>query len=244
MSQKTIQIGMPFSLFLLATAALALAAPVPKADGKLSETRAKEFDERWQALGRADTAAVEATLWFAKQPEAVVYLNQKLRPLKMDGKEAKQLIAKLFSEKEDEWKEAERELAVRTPLLAMSIKDVWAEAQTEDQRRRLVYVLLGRMTGHEQDDYELKEHAGGRFTLVANKFQGGRQVGSTAVNVQHTVAEGEHDLRWSREKRALYVLEHVGTPDAVKLIEAMATGHPDASPTKTAKDTLARLKKK
>jgi hypothetical protein len=102
----------------------------------------------------------------------------------------------------------------------------------------------------------LKEQADGRFTLVANKFQGGRQVGSMAVNVHHTVAEGEHDLRWNREKRALYVLEHVGTPEAVKVIEVMATGHPDASPTKLSKEalaaktldgtvpTLARLKKK
>lgn len=232
-------------LALLTFTVCALAAPVPKTDGKLSEAQVKELDELWKKLGANSVESVDATLQFVKRPaEATKYLTHKLRPLKMDETEAKALIAKLFSEKEDDWKAAERELHERTPLLAMPIKDVWAEAQTEDQRRRLVYVLFGRMSGHEQDDYELKEHAGGVFTLVANKFQNGRQVGSTAVNVDASVADQINSHRWQRHQRAIHVLEHIGTPEAVKVIEAMATGHEDAAPTKTAKEALARLKKK
>lgn len=233
------------ALLLLILAAFAFAAPVPKTDGKLSEAQVKELDELWKKLGADSVESVDATLRFARRPaEATLYLTQKLRPLKMDEKEAKQLIARLFSDKEDESKEAERELYDRTPLLAMPIKDVWAEAQTEEQRRRLVCVLFGRMTGHEQDDYILRPDAGGTYHFVANKFQGGRQVGSTAVQVPHSVADSWYDLRWGQKSRAVYVLEHIGTPEAVKVIEAMATGHEDASPTKAAKDALARLKKK
>lgn len=233
------------ALFALAATSVALAAPVPKTEGKLTDTQVKVLDELWKKLGTAGTESVEATLALAKRPaEATLYLSQKLRPLKMNEKEAKALIAKLFSEKEDEWKEAERELHERSPLLAMPLKDVWAEAKTEMEKRRLVYVILGRMSGHEQDDYELKEHAGGVFTLVATQFQNGRQVGSVAVHVDASTADQINNHRWQRLQRAVHVLEHIGTPEAMKVIEAMAGGHADAAPTKTAKEVLARLKKK
>jgi hypothetical protein len=233
------------ALLLIAVAAFAFAAPVPKTDGKLSEQAVKELDELWKKLGMSSVESVDATLQFAKRPvDATRYLTLKLRPLKMDEKEAKALIARLFSEKEDVWKEAERELHERSPLLAMPLKDVWAEAKTDTEKRRLVYVILGRMSGHEQDDYELKEHAGGVFTLVASQWQNGRQVGSIAVNVDASVADQINSHKWQRLQRAVYVLEYIGTPEAVKAIEAMAGGHDDAAPTKTAKEALARLKKK
>lgn len=233
------------ALLALSFVAVALAAPVPKADDKLSEARTKELDGWWKKLGaNHGTDPVQATLWFTKQNDVTLYLKQKLMPLKMSEKEAKQLIARLFSEKEEEWKEAERELIERSPLLAMPIKDVWAEAKTEGEKRRLVYVLLGRMSGHDQDDYELKEHMGGVFTLVATQWQNGRMVSSIAVNVDASVTDQINNQKWQRLQRAIYVLEHVGTPDAVKIIEDVATGHADAGPTKTAKEVLERLKKK
>jgi hypothetical protein len=42
---------------------------------------------------------------------------------------------------------------------------------------------------------------------------------------------------------AVGMLESIGTPAAKKLLEEMATGHPDAGPTKAAKEALERLKK-
>jgi hypothetical protein len=47
--------------------------------------------------------------------------------------------------------------------------------------------------------------------------------------------------RWSRAIRSTLILEQVNTPAAVALIEKMATGHPDAAPTLTAKASLKRL---
>src|SRR5205807_1256969 len=46
---------------------------------------------------------------------------------------------------------------------------------------------------------------------------------------------------WTRAVRAVVLLEHVGTPDAVAILKALATGHPDAQPTKEARAALARL---
>ena len=39
------------------------------------------------------------------------------------------------------------------------------------------------------------------------------------------------------------LLEHFGTPGAVAILKEMATGHPDAQPTRVARDALARLGK-
>ncbi len=43
--------------------------------------------------------------------------------------------------------------------------------------------------------------------------------------------------------RAILLLKHIGTPGAVAILKDMATGHPDAQPTKVARDCLERLVK-
>jgi hypothetical protein len=48
---------------------------------------------------------------------------------------------------------------------------------------------------------------------------------------------------WTRAVRAIVLLEHIGTPGAVAILKDMATGHPDAQPTKVARDCLERLAK-
>ncbi|QEL19920.1 hypothetical protein [Limnoglobus roseus] len=48
---------------------------------------------------------------------------------------------------------------------------------------------------------------------------------------------------WTRAARGTAILEEVGTAEAVKALERIADGHPDAFPTKAAKASLARLKK-
>ncbi len=41
--------------------------------------------------------------------------------------------------------------------------------------------------------------------------------------------------------RAIILLEHIGSPDAVAILKDMATGHAEAHPTKTAVEALARI---
>jgi hypothetical protein len=38
------------------------------------------------------------------------------------------------------------------------------------------------------------------------------------------------------------LLEHIGTPEAVAILKDMASGHPDAQPTRVAREALDRLK--
>jgi hypothetical protein len=46
---------------------------------------------------------------------------------------------------------------------------------------------------------------------------------------------------WTRAERAIVLLQHMGTPDAVAILKDMATGNADAMPTKVAKAALQSL---
>ena len=52
---------------------------------------------------------------------------------------------------------------------------------------------------------------------------------------------GNMKRKWTQTVRAIILLEHIGTPDAVAILRDMATGHPDAQPTKLAAEALERL---
>jgi hypothetical protein len=242
------------ALFLaFVVCAFVFAAPVPKSDVKLTDAQTKEMDGLWMKLGKSGTDAVEATLALAKQPaEATLYLKPKLRPLKLEEKEAKQLIARLFSEKEEEWKEAERELHHRPPILAMKLPDIWAEAKTPEHKARLAIVLCMLKRNNADSEFELVEQPGDaahpfkmqcKYTVLLGNLPPGTKATDTCP-VPEVVSKLNDHGDWHRLQRAIHILEHIGTPDAMKVIEEMASGHADASPTKTAKEALERLKKK
>ena len=54
---------------------------------------------------------------------------------------------------------------------------------------------------------------------------------------------GNRRRYWTRAVRAIVLLEHIGSKEAVAVLKDLATGHPDAQPTKSAKEALARLGK-
>jgi hypothetical protein len=47
--------------------------------------------------------------------------------------------------------------------------------------------------------------------------------------------------KWNQAVRAIVLLEHIGTPDALAILRDMASGHPEAQPTRTAVEALARI---
>lgn len=51
-----------------------------------------------------------------------------------------------------------------------------------------------------------------------------------------------NEYLWNRQASAIHILDAIGTADALGLIRDLATGHPDAAPTKVAKSVLKRRK--
>ena len=51
-----------------------------------------------------------------------------------------------------------------------------------------------------------------------------------------------NEFVWHSHASAIHILDAIGTADALELIRDMATGHPDAVPTRVAKDVLKRRK--
>lgn len=250
-------VAIAFAIGLLpgSAAPVANAAPVPKVDDKLSEKKAKEFNELWHELSDWRSNSSWAALGFLKNPmTTVAYFRTKLKPLKLEEKEAKQLIARLADDKDDVWKVAEAELMYRHPILAMKLPDIWVEAKTPEHKARLAIVLLSGMIKRRDDcEFELLEEPGDATFPFKMQCKypipqfGNLPPGARATDtcpVPDVISKlNNHDV-WHRADRAALILEHLGTPDAVKLLEEMATGHADANPTKTAKEALARLKKK
>jgi len=233
---------------------VAHAAPIPKDDGKLTDDKKKELDDLFNKLGRSGPDGTKATLAFVGQPNTTVtYLKQRLRPLKLTVDEAKGLIAKLLGDEEKGVKEAMKEFAELDPRLAMHISDIWAEAKTGEQQERLMCVFLGQTDEHalctfdlrlpKETDYPANFYVQAKPNVPANAFKTGRLPNYT-VGVARDMAQLKQGGHWSSHASAIAVLEHIGTPEAVKVIEDMATGHPDAGPTIAAKEALARLKKK
>jgi hypothetical protein len=74
-----------------------------------------------------------------------------------------------------------------------------------------------------------------------NFVQGGSWWAEHRVDRINVGTWGNKRKYWTRAVRAIALLEHVDTPAAVSVPKELATGHPDAQPTKAAKEALGRL---
>jgi hypothetical protein len=222
----------PMSL-LVAAALVAPAAPVP------GEAGSRELEALWAELEKDEPAASRALLKLSARPKEVVgFLKAKVKPLAIDEKRVRALIADLGAEKEETWKAAFEELEYFDPRLAIDLPTLMADVTDTPARQRLVAVLCAA----KPDAY-----AGRTITLSP--------VGNDGYNFRANNGSwwAEHKVerlnagswtpkkKWTRATRAVALLEHLGTPAAVAVLEDLARGHADAQPTKAAKDALKRL---
>ncbi|MEO2089570.1 MAG: hypothetical protein ABGY75_08760, partial [Gemmataceae bacterium] len=169
-------------------------------------------------------------------PESVSWLRQRLQPLTLDEKRARQLLAAVLSDDEKVWRPALEELRRTDLRLAIPLLEAWGDAKTADQRVRMKWLLGGERSEFDPyRDYILKEYPPGEVTgwylqpklrdgIENEQLPQGFKLGH-GLAVQLEVA----DMKWwwVREESAIHILDAIGTDEAFAIIKDMATGHPD-----------------
>ena len=198
-------------------------------------------DVLWADLEKEEEIATRALLKFADSPnETVAYFAEVMKPLKVDADWVQVRLMRLGNKADDEvWRGAFEELEYFDPRLAIDLETLMKDVTDPPARQRLVEVLSGR------DVDSLK---GKPITLRGvgqdgfNFFDGqGSWWAEHKVDRLNTYAWGNTKKKWTRAVRAIALLEHIGSPEATAVLKAMASGHVDARPTKSAKEALARL---
>lgn len=229
--------------------AAALARPGRAAPDRAAPAAArKELEAQWADLAGDELTASRALLKLAARPkEAVELCAERLRPLTIDEKRVRALLADLGSEQEPTWKAAVEELEYFDPRLAIDLPTLMDEVTDRVPRARLVAILSGDRPAdrllQEKAPITLGRHGGQNEEVYYNFRQGGSWWAEHRVERINVGVWGNKRKYWTRAVRAIVLLEHVGTPAAVAVLKDLATGHPDAQPTKAAKEALARMGK-
>jgi len=231
-------------VILFAFPSPALAAPLPK---PRPEQMRRELDALWTDLLSADELiAGRAVLKLAGwQDKAVDYLKAKLRPLKLDKQRAKLLIAELGSQNEKMARTAFEELKYFDPRLALTDKELRKALLDGPESCRLGAILADLpMTALVLGTWHWYSPDNQVYRISYTERVGNRDVSwewKIAITVANIGKFGRNP-NWVRATRAIAVLEDVGSDEATAILKDMATGHPDASPTKAVKAVLQRMK--
>jgi len=198
----------------------------------------------WTDLEKGETAATRALLNLSARPkETVAFLKTKIKPLKLSSGRAKALLLKLGTAEESVWKPAFEELEYFDPRLAIDLQTLMDRYKESPGRQRMVEALSGREPGSlKGKDVQLRKFGGpDDFNFTADN---GSWWAENRVDRIGTYSWDPGKKKWTRAIRAIVLLEYIGTPDAQEILKDMATGHPDARPTKVAKEVLEALAKR
>jgi hypothetical protein len=171
----------------------------------------------------------------ASPAKAVEFLRSRVRPLKVDAEQVNKWIKDLESDDDEVWKPAYEKLDYFDPRLAIPLATLMADVSNPKSRPRLVELLSGRQPeSFSGKDVKYHEFDGGQnFVVDDGSFWAEKDVSRIGII--------EPKPLWARLTRAVVLLEHIGTPDAVKILKDMATGNPDAVPTTVAATALEKL---
>lgn len=222
-----------------------------------------EFEKCWKLdlYKFIDTDVPNAFL--DRPKEAVAFLKVNLRPVKLTADSAKELLARLLSDNKKEVRAALRELQVMDLALELNLMEEFEKLKTAEHRCRLasaMYLWRDVPYGDITDDFDIDERmkefdytVGSSLTrpdlnryILWKKWRdeapgNGRRDDPRADHPTLCRKKEEiHHDRWYHEESAIAILDAIGTDDAIAVIKDMATGHPDAGPTKAAKDVLKR----
>jgi hypothetical protein len=214
-----------------------LCAAALAADPPASE---KDLERWWTDLEGQEAIAARALLELAARPTAAVeFLRQKMRPLKIEEARVRKLLADMGSDKQEVWDPAYEELEYFDPRLAIDLTTLMTDITTSPARERMVELLSQRPVGSLVGKEVIVRPLGGG-TEGFNFFDG-RGSWWAEHRVERINLGGNLKKKWTRAVRAIVLLEHLGTAEAVAILKDMATGHAEAQPTRTAQAALERL---
>lgn len=215
------------------------AAPVPKL---YPEQIRKKLDAAWADLLSTDeqTAGRAILRLAAHRDDAVEYLKEKMRPLRLTKERAGQLLVYLASEDEKVARAAFEEFGYFDPRLALNDQELRDALSDKPASRRLGAVLCDLpMDGLSGEKWHWYSPNNKVYRFNCGEAISDRDV---AIGVESIGAVGRK-ATWVRATRAVAVLEFLGTPKARAILDDLAAGHPDAAPTKAAKVAGDRLRK-
>jgi hypothetical protein len=205
------------------------------AHSRASKIETKELDKSWQdLLSVNEHTAGRALLKLANSADATVrYMKKALSPVTLSKERAKQLIKRLTSDDEKMARAAYDELMYFDPRLALLDNELREELVGPSSS------LLASILCELPVDWNWSEHW--HWYSPDNevyRFNDGEiRNRDVAIHVRNIGQQGVKSS-WVRAVRAIALLESIGTPDAITILRNMATGHPDATPTKAAKAAL------
>lgn len=200
-----------------------------------------ELNGLWSDLYGDDPAAANAVIKLYRHADAAVpFLQKKLPRLELTVDQCRLWLDDLGDDDEAVWKSAWEKLDYLDPRLAIDLETLMEEVVDVPARTRLVELCSQR-----------------KPNSLAGKTVSIRNVGDNGFNffdgrgswwAEHRIDRiGSHSwnlkMAWTRAARCIAVLEQINNLEAWAVLEQMAGGHPEASPTKFAKESLARIKK-
>ena len=201
------------------------------------------MEQNWLDLAGDELPAARALLRMSTTPrESVEFLKVHLQPLKLDAEELTQALVRLDSEDPKVWKAEFENLEYFDPRLAVDLETLMENVTTKPLRQRLVEILSSREAGSlGEGDVSLRKIGGNNFNFVSGI---GSWWAEAKISRLGTDAWRGANKKWARAVRAIALLEHIKSPEAIGLLKDLSTGHPDAEPTKFAVEAIARLEGK
>ena len=219
---------------VLLAAALAPAAPVPPPNPNHDRER---LEALWTGLASADPLArTEAAFALADHPAAVKFLAAKAPPVKASEEQIKGWMTDLNSGQEKEANAAFEKLQYFDPQLALTPAEQLPLVTTDYGRRLLASLWWGEPFTPESDSTfnTLKIDGHDSFTFVQHyRTPSGSESSSDHNGTLFGIAHHKPD-DWKRAALAAVVLDRIDTKASREALLKLASGHPDALPTRTA----------
>jgi hypothetical protein len=214
---------------VLLLAALAVAAPVPKPGPDLVKLEAL-YEDLVNSEARTRTRAAFALL---DAPGAEKFLIGKVRPVAATQEQLTAWLKDLDSDDEKEWKPAFDNLRYYDPRIGLTIPEQIEQVKTDDGMLRL---------------FQLYDHGGvgltrcgdterSRLTFTATEPVGPTltlQTGGFSSSTRPNRLADRCPVVWDQTAVAAVLLDRLNSKASRAALDAIADGHPDALPTRTA----------